>query len=105
MVLAGFAGGLLLFILLALPIGTSFLIGRINPPGGLILIVMGLEILLYFVVLVAAVVGAAVPKSPRILKSACYGALIAFALHVLLLALTITGLVVACFALLAGANR
>lgn len=105
MVLAGFAGGFALFVLLGLPIGTGFLFARINPPGGVIVVVMGLEILLYFAALIAAIVGAAVPKSPRPLKSACYGALIAFAVHVLLLALTIAGLVVACFALLSGANR
>ncbi|WP_163513725.1 hypothetical protein [Fodinicola acaciae] len=105
MVLAGFAGGLALFLLLALPIGTGFLFVRTNPPGGVVVAVLTLEILLYCVALIAAIVGAAVPRVPRVWKSACYGTLIAFALHLLLLALTIIGLVVACFALLSGGNR
>jgi hypothetical protein len=100
---AGIGGGVVLTLLLALPILTGFLLSRTTISSDVAVIVVGAEVVIYVVGVILAIVFAFVPRTSPMLKSACYGALMSLLLHLLLCALGVAGLVVACFAALAHA--
>jgi hypothetical protein len=95
---AAIGGGVVLTLLLALPILTGFLLSQTGISANLAGTVVIIESLLYLGGIIVAIVFAFVPRTPPLLKSACYGALISVLLHLLLCALGVIGLVVACFA-------